>query len=67
MSARAERFLVDEDGNRVGVLLEIEAYERLLEELEELDEIRAYDAVKADPGERIPFSQALDEIERTRR
>ena len=32
-----ERFIVDENGQRLGVLLDIEDYQRLLEELEELD------------------------------
>ena len=31
-----ERFIVDETGQRVGVLLDIEAYRRLLEDVEEL-------------------------------
>lgn len=58
-----ERYLVDEHGNRVGVILEIEDYQRLLEELEELESIRAYDAAKAYCDEAIPFEQAVAEIE----
>lgn len=42
-----ERYIVDEKGNRVGVLLDIEDYHKLLAELEELESIRAYDAAKA--------------------
>ena len=59
-----ERYLVDESGNRVGVLLDIKDYEKLLEELEELDSIRAYDAAKASADEVIPLEEAIDEIER---
>ncbi len=62
-----ERYIVDEDGCRVGVLLGIEDYQRLLEELEELECIRAYDAAKASKDEVIPFEQAIAEIEQTRR
>jgi hypothetical protein len=36
MSKLKERYLVDEHGNQVGVLLEIAEYRRILEELEEL-------------------------------
>ena len=36
-----ERFIVDKNGQRLGVLLDIEDYQRLLEELEELEAIRA--------------------------
>jgi hypothetical protein len=36
-----ERYITDEQGNRIGVLLDIEEYQKLLEESEELDAIRA--------------------------
>jgi hypothetical protein len=39
-----ERFIVDKKGQRIGVLLDIEYYQKLLEELEELEAIRADDA-----------------------
>ena len=32
------RFVVDENGKRVGVLLDIKEYERMIEELEELED-----------------------------
>lgn len=50
-----ERYAIDEDGHRVGVLLDIKEYRKLLEELKELESIRAYDAAKASSGEIIPF------------
>ncbi len=59
-----ERYVVDEKGDRVGVLLDIKDYRKLLAELEELECIRAYDAAKAFSDEIIPFEQAVDEIER---
>jgi hypothetical protein len=58
-----ERFIVDENGQRVGVLLDIEDYRRLLEDVEELEAIRAYDAAKASGDEAVPLEQALAEIE----
>jgi len=58
-----ERYLVDDDGNRVGVVLNIKDYHRLLQELEELDSIRAYDVAKASGDKAIPFEQAVAEIE----
>jgi hypothetical protein len=58
-----ERFLVDENGQRIGVLLDIADYQRVLEELEELEAIRAYDAAKASGDEIVPFEQARTEIE----
>jgi len=64
MTTFDEHYVVDEKGKRVGVLLNIQRYEKLLEGLEELDSIRAYDAAKASADEAIPLEQAIDEIER---
>jgi hypothetical protein len=60
------QFIVDESGNRVGVILDMESYEQLLEAMEDLDDIRAYDEAKAESGESIPLEQALKEIEDSR-
>ena len=66
MAGFRQRYLVDEDGNRVGVFLDIAEYQELLEEVEELESIRAYDAAKSSRDEAIPFEQAVAEIERDR-
>lgn len=58
-----ERYLIDNKGKRVGVLLDIEEYQSLLKELEELESIRAYDAARASGDEAIPFEDAVIEIE----
>ncbi len=63
MSNFKERYLIDGDGNRIGVVLDIKDYHRLLREIEELDSIRAYDAAKASEDEVIPFEQAVTEVE----
>ncbi len=63
MNTFKERYIVNEKGDRVGVILEIADYQHLLEELEELECIRAYDAAKASDDEAIPFEQAIAEIE----
>jgi prevent-host-death family protein len=66
MVSRKEKYIVNEHGERVSVLLDIDDYRRLLEELEELESIRAYDAAKPSDDEIIPFEQAAEEIERSR-
>jgi len=58
-----EGYVVAEDGARVGVILPIEDYRKLLEELES---IRAYDAAKSSGDEVIHFEQAVGEIEQNR-
>jgi hypothetical protein len=57
-----EQYLVDERGNRKSVVVPITAWEQILEELEELDDIRAYDAAKQEVSEPIPFEQAVYEL-----
>jgi len=59
-----ENYVIDEKGNRIGVILDIANYQKLLEEIEELESIRSYDAAKASGDEAIPFEQAISEIER---
>jgi PHD/YefM family antitoxin component YafN of YafNO toxin-antitoxin module len=64
------RYVVDENGKRVAILLDIKEYERMIEELEELEDIRAYDEAVAElergEDELIPFDQAVREIEEGR-
>ncbi|NCR56032.1 MAG: hypothetical protein GPJ10_22510 [Microcystis aeruginosa L211-07] len=58
-----ERYITDEQGNRIGVLLDIEEYQKLLEESEELDAIRAYDLAVSSGDDEILFEVAIAEIE----
>lgn len=67
MTGVKERYLTDEQGIRIAVVLDIESYQQMLAELERLDAIRAYDEAMATPGELIPFEQAVAEIESRRR
>ena len=56
-------YVTDENGNKKAVLLPIKEWGKVLEELEELDDIRAYDAVKAKPSQPISFDEAVKDIE----
>jgi len=67
MQTIRERYLVDENDNRIAVLLNIEDYQLILEEIEELEAIRSYDEAKASGEKGIPFEEALAEIEQERK
>ena len=54
-----EQYLVDEYGNRKVVVAPIAAWQEILEAIEELDDIRAYDEAKGRPSEAIPFEQGV--------
>ncbi len=64
------RYLTDENGKRIGVVLDIEEYERLREIEDGMEDIRRYDDAMAtrQRGESgaIPWEQAKREIERER-
>lgn len=66
MAKFKENYVIDEQGNPIGVVLDISDYRKLLEELEELESIRAFDAAKASGDEAIPFEEAVAEIEQNR-
>lgn len=57
-----EQYLVDEEGNRKAVVVPISSWQQILEALDELDDIRAYDEAKREPSNPVPFEQALSEI-----
>jgi len=61
------KYVVDDKGKAVSVLLDIRTYRKLLAEIEELESIRAYDTAKASCDEAIPFEQAVREIEKPQR
>ena len=64
--SQAGRFITDSAGNRLAVILDIKQYEALLEAVEELEDLRAFDEAKASNEEAIPFEQAMREIEQAR-
>lgn len=67
MISTKEQFLVDEKGNRTAVLVDVKRYDEFLEALEEIDSIRAFDRAKSANDKAIPFSQAVEEIENSRK
>ena len=54
-----EGFVVDEEGNRIGVIIDLEEYKKLLSDLEELECIRAYDDAKSSSDEVLDLENAL--------
>ena len=54
------QFLTDEKGNRTAVVLPIKKYNKLIEKLEDLEDVRLYDEAKReDDGYRISFEEYL--------
>ena len=53
------QFITDKKGNKISVVIPLTQYKRILQELEELEDIRLYDEVKARIEKTIPFNQYL--------
>jgi PHD/YefM family antitoxin component YafN of YafNO toxin-antitoxin module len=61
------QYIKDSEGNTSLVVLPVSEFDRLMEELEEVEDVRLYDAAKKnDTGERIPMTDAFKQIEANR-
>lgn len=60
------QFVTDGQGKKVAVILPIKEYKKMMEDLEELEDIKLYDAAKTGELEFIDAEQAFKEIEETR-
>jgi len=63
----APQFITDDKGTKLSVILSIEEYERIMEELDELDDIKLFDAAIADEEKAIPINEAFAIIEKNRK
>jgi hypothetical protein len=61
-----EQYITGAEGKRIKVVLDIADYQRLLEALEGLDDLRVFDEAQAPGEETVPLERAIAEIERGR-
>ncbi|HEV2489759.1 MAG TPA: hypothetical protein VGT03_08120 [Candidatus Acidoferrales bacterium] len=54
-------------GEKISIELSIREYEKLINDLDELDAIRAYDEAKTSGERPVPFDQVVSEVERSRK
>ena len=64
--ANERQFVVNERGEKIAVVIGIEEYEKMLEELEDREAVREYREAKAAGEKPIPFDEAIARIERNR-
>jgi hypothetical protein len=60
------KLIKNKKGQKVSVVLNIREYEKLIEDAEELEAIRAYDSAKESGRTPIPYEQVLLKIEQRR-
>lgn len=61
------QFITDDHGNKLAVILPIKEYNKMVDDLEELEDIKLYDAAKKGKQEFLDAQQAFQEIEEARR
>jgi len=57
-----EEYIVDKDGERKAVIVPWQEWQAVVEALEEIDDVQAYDEAKRQPSDPVPFEQAVREI-----
>ena len=60
-------FITDAKGKKISVVLPIKEYECMIEDLEDLEDIRLYDESKADKSPAISADKAFKSIESKRK
>ena len=62
----ASRICCGREGQKKAVLLSFDEWQQLMEAIEELDDIRAYDQAKQEPENLVPFEEAVRQIKAKR-
>jgi hypothetical protein len=60
------QFVTDDHGNKLAVILPIKEYNKMVEDLEELEDIKLYDEAKKSIEPSIPIDDAFKMIEAKR-
>jgi hypothetical protein len=55
----AHQYITDIKGNKVSVILPVKDYQRLLDALEEKEDVRLYDAVKSKKEQHMPLEEYI--------
>jgi hypothetical protein len=61
------QYVTDDHGKKLAVILPIREYNKMVDDLEELEDIKLYDKAKKGKQEFVDADQAFKEIEEARR
>ena len=61
------QYVTDDNGKKVAVILPLSEYEKLLDDVDELESIKAYDKAKSSKQEFAPAGEVFKTIERKRK
>ena len=63
----ANQFVTNDVGKKVAVILPIKEYERMMEDLDDLEDIRLFDSAKKQSSERVPIKEAFKKLDAKRK
>lgn len=63
----APQYITDNKGNKLSVILPVKDYQKMMEDLQELEDIRLYDEAMADKQPSVPIDKAFKLIEAKRK
>lgn len=55
MGALKQQYIEDNQGQKIAVILPIDEFQKIMDQVEELEDIKLYDEIKAKNEETIPF------------
>ena len=58
-----KEYIVDQNGEKKSVILPYKEWQKVMEDLEELEDLRQYDMAKSKRSNPIPFNEAIKEFE----
>ena len=61
------QYVTDNNGNKLAIILPIKEYNKMVDDLEELEDIKLYDKAKKDKDESLPIDEAFKLIEQERK
>jgi hypothetical protein len=63
MGVLQKQYIKNNNGISVGVILAVAEYQKLIDRLEELEDILAYDKAKAKPSDTMNFKTFLEQLD----
>ena len=62
-----QQYITDNQGNKIAVILPVKEYNKMVEDLEELEDIKLYDEAKSGKQEFTDAKEAFRQIEENRK
>lgn len=61
------KYITDQAGNKISVVISMKEFEAMIEKIEELEDIKLYDLVKNSDEPSLPIDEAFELIETLRK